>query len=345
MIYGVLHHPNHNRVYFEASLKLAMAEFQIAAANLSTFCQDVQRRNIGGIDYLTFQTQVPLTDDDVVILYQMSFAYAVFEIAEGHDEFCLRPISKVRKTFVDDSISSMLKYTGKTNEIFTRMMINVAYFSQKNREEIHLLDPIAGKGTTLYEGLIREYHVHGIEISDKVVHEAFHFLKRFLESARYKFDQKAVRISGPGKSFKALRHTFEVAATKEDYKNKQTKTVELIAGNSLYADKYIKKNTIDMIVGDLPYGVQHGNVTNEKQSSLTRNPAQLLDTCLPAWKAVLKTGGSIVLAWNCNVLPREQLVTILEKHGFQVMKEQGYLEFQHRVDQAILRDIVVGKKY
>ena len=355
--YAIMHHPSHNRVYFETSLKLSAAEFQIAAQYFSVPCENVQHQNIYGVDYLTFQTEGELTAEDVQKVFGLSFVYAFFERIVVNEEMLLRPIQKVKENFVDESISTILKYTGKTNEIFTRMMINVAFYSlekagergggrgaQSSARDIHLLDPIAGKGTTLYEGLIKGYHVHGIEIGDKVVHESGHFLRKFLENGKYKFDYSSLRISGPNKSFSALKHTFEAAATKEDFKNKRTKLIELVAGNSLYADQYYKKNYFDLIVGDLPYGVQHGNVTTEKQSSLTRNPAQLLSACLPAWHAVLKPGGVITLAWNCNVLSREKLAQILEEHGFCVKNEDPYTQFEHRVDQAILRDIVVGVK-
>ena len=99
-----------------------------------------------------------------------------------------------------------------------------------------------------------------------------------------------------------------------------------------------------MIVGDLPYGVRHGNVTNEKQSSLTRNPAQLLETCLPSWLEVLKPGGSIVLAWNSNVLPRERMERLFAEKGCSVKKDPPYLRFTHRVDQSIVRDIIAARK-
>lgn len=344
MKYAILYHPGHNRVYFETSLKLSVSEFGIVAQKLSTGFENVEQQNICGVDYLVFETEAELSETDIRIIFDLSFTYALFQIEQMNDTVYLKPVAKLREDFVNDGISSMLKYTGKTNEIFTRMMINVAVYSQNNRENIRLLDPIAGKGTTLYEGLVKGYNVYGIEIGSTVVNEAYHFVKRFLESARYKFSYSSMRISGPNKSFTATRHTFETASSKEDFKNKNTKTIEMIAGNSQYADKYYKKNFFDVMVGDLPYGVQHGNVTKEKQSSITRNPSELLNACIPAWKQVLKPNGIIVLAWNSNVLPRARMEQIFEEHGFTVKTEEPYTQFAHRVDQAILRDIIVAQK-
>ncbi len=314
------------------------------ARKFSTAYEHVRHQNIAGIDYITFQTDNELSGSDVSILSDLSFAYALFEIETLNGNQYLRPIKPVREDFVDESISTIMKYTGKTNELFTRMMINVAFYSQDNQNNIKLLDPLAGKGTTLYEGLMKGYNVYGIEISDQLVNESYHFVKRFLETARYKFDYSSMKISGPKKSFSALRHSFETARTKEDFKSKQTRAIEMIAGNSLYADKFFKKHFFDMIVGDLPYGVQHGNITNKKQTSLTRNPAELLNACLPSWMEVLKPEGIIVLAWNSHVLSRDKMEQLFEDQGLTVKKDDAYLQFEHRVDQSILRDIIVAVK-
>lgn len=344
MIYAILYHPGHNRVYFETSLKLSVSEFQIAAQRFHTGYDGLCRRNIGGIDYLAFQTREDLSPEDIKIISGLSFVYALFQMEEVEDAYYLKPVVRIREPFVDEGIGAMLKYTGKTNEIFTRMMINVAACSQENRETLRLLDPIAGKGTTLYEGLAKGYNVYGIEIGGKAVNESYHFIKRFLETAKYKFDCRSIKISGPNKSFSALRHTFETAKTKEDFKGGNTRTIEFIAGNSLYANRYYRKNFFDIIVGDLPYGVQHGNVTHEKQSSLTRNPSELLNVCLPSWTETLKPGGIIVLAWNSNTLSRQRMADLLEKQGLEVKNDAPYLQFEHRVDQSIVRDVIAAQK-
>lgn len=344
MIYAILYHPGHNRVYFETSVQLSVSEFCIAAQQLSTACSTVQQQRICGIDYLTFETVEELDPADLEVISGLSFVYALFRVEHFNGELYLKPLVRDCARFVDESMSTILKYTGKTNEIFTRMMINIAYHTQGRREDIRLLDPIAGKGTTLYEALMKGFDVYGIEIGDMVVNESYHFVKRFLETAHYKYEHTALRLSGPNKSFTAARHTFVTAKTKEAFKNKETRTIELIAGNAKYADQYYRKSYFDLIVGDLPYGVQHGNVTKEKQTSLTRNPTELLRTCLPAWMGVLKSGGALALAWNANVLPRNKMERLLEEHGLTVKKEEAYLRLAHRVDQSILRDVVVAQK-
>ena len=344
MIYAILYHPGHNRVYFETSVQLSVSEFRIAARRLSTICSGIGQQKIRGIDYLTFETGGELGPEDLKIISGLSFVYALFKVEHFNGELYLRPLARECVSFVDESMSAILKYSGKTNEIFTRMLLNIAYHTQDRRENIRVLDPIAGKGTTLYEALMKGFNAYGIEISETVVNESYHFVKRFLETARYKYEHSALRLSGPGKSFTAARHTFVTAKTKEAFKGKETRTIELIAGNAKYADQYYRKNYFVLIAGDLPYGVQHGNVTKEKQTSLTRNPTELLRTCLPAWVGVLKPGGVLALAWNANVLPRDKMERLLEENGLAVKKEEAYLRLAHRVDQSILRDVAVARK-
>lgn len=346
MTYAILYHPGHNRVYFDTSIALSASEFAIVAQKLSSPVSSIRSDKIEGLDVLLFECESTLTSADIDCLCDLSFLYAIFEVVDS-EKSLLKPVRKTRVDFVDDSISQILKYTGKTNEIFTRMMINLAAYSLDNMPSdrpIRLLDPIAGKGTTLYEGLIKGYDVHGIEIGESVVNEAYVFVKRFFETAKYKFEHEQKRISGPGKEFTALKHSFTVAPTKEDFKAKNTRTLEITSGNSVNAKYFYKKNYFDILVGDLPYGVQHGNVTNEKQTSLTRNPSELLDVCLPVWSELLRQGGVMALAWNVNVLDRHKAEKIFEKHGLTVLNDGEYGKFEHRVDQAIVRDVMVVVK-
>jgi hypothetical protein len=344
--YALLTNPGHNRVYYEESKKLAAGELQLALTKLSISCGDVKSDYIAGVHYVVFSASDDLSEEDIAVIGMLSFVYAIFEIKKTRGLILLLPIMKINNRYIDENIGTILKYTGKTNELFTRMMINIALFCSdfSHLNQIRLLDPVAGKGTTLFEGLVFGYDVYGIEIGEKIVSEAYHFLKKYLETEKYKHTVKTEKVSAPDKAFKVIRHSFDIAKTKEEQKGGNLKHVELIAGNSANTDKFFKKNFFHLIVGDLPYGVQHGNVTNEKQSSLTRNPKELLNACLPAWYRTLMNGGTLVLSWNLLVLPRENMVSLLNKSGFTVIDGDSLMNFRHRVDRSINRDIVVAKK-
>ena len=278
------------------------------------------------------------------MLSRLSFAYAAFELENVNGSIVLRPISREFQFFMDSSMSSLLKYSGKTNELFTRMMINLAFFSSDFTKEaqICLLDPVAGKGTTLFEGLSLGYDVSGIEIGDKAAHEACCCLKRYLEMQRYKHTQKNERLSGPNKSFTAARESFLIARSKEEQREGRNRTFTMMAGNSALADQFFPKNSFHIIVGDLPYGVQHGNVTNQKQSSLTRNP---MNCCgLAAWvEKGFEAGRSYGAGVESNVLARAKMEELLVHAGFHPLGGEPD-RFVHRVDQSILRDVIIARK-
>ena len=98
------------------------------------------------------------------------------------------------------------------------------------------------------------------------------------------------------------------------------------------------------MVGDLPYGIFHGNTGGKKHGGPTRNPLELLGECLQEWYQVLKTGGAAVLAWNALVAPREQVVDLFMQHGFSVQNDPPFDDFVHTVDRSIKRDVLVARK-
>ena len=340
--YAILFNPGHNRVYFDSSRKLAFYELSILLKSSGYEFFNIKEESISDIFYLTFETVEELTDELLGNLSRLSFLYALFKLEKVNERTCLFPVSLNDIKYINSSISSILKYTGKTNEIFTRMLLNIAYFSSDFvGKEINILDPIAGKGTTLYESLIFGHNAYGIEISDKVTLEAYTFIKKYLELEKYKHTTKKEVLKSLNK---ASRYTVEIAKTKEDVKSKKIKTWSMISANSKDADKLFKKNYFQLIVGDLPYGVQHGNVANSKVSGLTRSPRELLENCASSWYNVLQKNGILALSWNSFLLKRSDFAKILVDKGFTILEGEDYINLEHRVDQAIKRDIIVAKK-
>jgi len=323
--YVILQNPGHNRVYFKSARVLALLELELSGKKMSAVPTNLREEMIGGIPYLLFDAE-PLTDADMLILSRLSFVYGIFESKDG----ALIPLEKDPKYFLkDDDIITILKYNGKTNEIFTRMMINVASFFSISKEQLNILDPLSGKGTTLFDGLLCGHNVSGVELDEKIVHEAYTFLKKYLENARYKHSSHQER-QGMEK-YTAKRYQIKLSQNK----------VEFITGDTRDTGLFYRKNSFDVIVGDLPYGVQHAS---KKSKDKSRNALPLLEEALPSWHKVLKPGGAIALAWNLFLIDRTEMEAVLEKNGFILAMPQGDESFVHRVDQAIMRDLVVGIK-
>lgn len=340
MIYLLLAHPGHNRVYFESSKPLCLAELNLALQSFDTPCQNTAWQQVGGLDYLSFEAENALNDREVALLYQLSFTFAVFLQQEN----LLCPVDKPVLNAFDNGVSSMLKYSGKTNERFTRMCINVARFAHQNLpKQPKLLDPVAGKGTTLIEALALDCNVAGVELSDTSAADFNVFFKKYLQTARYKHEIESIRQSDPKGKWKAKKTLYTFAPDKEQFKL-APQTLHMISCNSAFTDQLFTKNTFDLLVGDLPYGIAHGNTGNVKTPGITRNPSVLLRDCLPAWKKVMKKGGVLVLAWNKHLLSFEDFADILTQNGFEVLTDDVYTSFEHRVDASILRDIIVARK-
>jgi len=336
-------YPSYNRVYFESSKDLSISELKAANPRLKNPAGEIGLRNIAGVDYITFITQEALEQDDIEVLSRLSFVYALFEIQEN-GKTILFPVEKQAREYFEDDIVTILKYSGKTNETFTKMMINIGFLAGDYHQEkkISLLDPLSGRGTSLFQGLIYGWDVAGVEIDKKAVQQAVTFLTKYLQTKKIKHKLSQSKMSENGKKLCEI-YDYELARTKEEFKGGASLKVRMVQGDTLDTPKFFKKESFHLIVADLPYGIQHGSST--PQGNLTRNPEELLSKAMPGWIKVLKPGGTVVLSWNTFVLKKQVIAEIMEKLGLKVLTDEPYAKgFVHRVDQAIMRDIIIGKK-
>jgi len=338
MTYAILKNPAHTRVSYQDTNRLAMAELTALAGN---FAENIRIDTIGGVSYVLFDSAQPLDEHTARTISRLSFVYAIFELFTQSGEM-LKPIALSANLFIASELSTILKYTGKTNELFTRMMLNLAVQHVKNAPEVlNILDPLAGKGTTLYEALMQGHNAYGVEVDEKMAHESAVYLKKYLETARYKHENHAEKTSGQSEfgKFTAQRNQIKIVKNKGE----TAKQFEIIAGDTRSTGELFKKNMFHAIVADLPYGVQHSSKTGGKKpqnAGFTRNAMGLISEAMPGWVRVLKPGGAIVLGWNLFLIPKAEMAELLAKHGFAVV-DMG-LDFSHRVDKAIDRDIIVG---
>lgn len=347
MVYLLLQHPGHNRVYYDAADRLAKAELMLAVERLSTVVNDVAIAEVAGVRYLRMECESQLSETDLQLVSRLSFLFALFRASEEKGKMLLEPIAIADYHHLPEKISSMLKYKGKTNELFTKMMVNVALLSSAfgYDEPIRLLDPVSGRGTTLFEAAVYGYDAYGIELDPKSVHEAHVFFKKFLQDERMKHIASKRQISGASRSSSTQIQEFTYAKDKDLFKDlDQRRYLGLIAGDTCQAHEFFKKASFHLIVGDLPYGVQHGNNPQQTGKSKTRNPKELLADAIPEWKKVLYPGGVIVLAWNSHLASPRSLQTIFETNGMEVLTEEVYGMFVHQVDRAIKRDVIVARK-
>ena len=338
--YAILANPGHNRIYFAAALKIAVAELKALAGAYAMELHEIEEGSIGLPASICFSTKRELKREDFKVLGFSSLYYALFEIVEGG---LLRPIAVPDFHTFPESMVQILKYNGKTNEQFTRLMVNLALSAcGTGSDRMTLFDPMCGKGTTLFEGLIRGFDVKGIEINKQWVQEIETYIVRFLKEGKYKHKAQNSKQSDP--KGKKIAHVFSLtaAAEKADFKAGNVQTFELFNADTRKADILMKKKSCDIIICDLPYGVQHGSKSDK--ANMSRSPLGLLKEAIPAWHDALKAKGSIVLSYNEFTMKYAGAAAALGENGFKVLDESPYNQYLHRVDQSIHRNLIAAVK-
>ncbi len=276
------------------------------------------------------------------MLAHVSVHYALFEL-EGQ---LLRPVAVPAAERLDDDLVTVQKYAGKTNEQFTRLLLNVTVASSAaaprlTRGGLVVLDPLCGRGTTLNQALLTGHDAIGVEQDGKDVEAYATFLRTWLERKRLKHKATfgPVRRSGVmlGRRFEA-----EFAATKDQYRAGEMQRVTVLHADTLRTPDFVRPGSVDVVVTDAPYGVQHASRAGASGRT-ARSPVALLEQALPVWTRLLRPGGAVGIAWNTLVAPRAELVHLLAAAGLQPLDEGPYRDLTHRVDSSIVRDVVVGR--
>lgn len=341
--YALLILPSANRVYTSAAAGLAVAELGAFSENvLGGALSAGEVIHLGGVPYVQF-TAEQLCPEDTSFLANMSSIYALFEVTGG----LLRPMELNPLGRYDDDLITIQKYQGKTNEQFTKLLLNVtalasAFGPQLLSRRLSVLDPLCGRGTTLNQALMYGYDAAGIDLDQRDFEAYSTFVKTWLKRKRIKHK---VSYDGPVRrdgKVAGRRLQVSMAASKEDQKAGKTQQLDVICADTTRAAEFFRAATFDLVVTDAPYGVQHGS--RSAATGLARSPADLLTAAVPVWVSLLRPGGAVGIAWNTLVAPREEAAAILAAAGLEPVESEPYLQFRHRVDQAIVRDIVVGRK-
>lgn len=321
--------PAANRVYAGEADRLAAAELSICCPEL----EQVEQVTVAGVGYLGLEAR----EVDVPAIARLSATLALFERVEDD---LLRPVTLTTEDWLDDDLVTIPKYPGKTNEQFTRLLTNLT-LSQVRREPgpREVLDPLAGRGTTLATAWLLGHDGFGVEGDAKQVEAMSAFLKTWLRRKRLKHTSTMSPVRREGR---AIGKRFDASVR---LPGRRELTMAVFTGDTRSSAQLWGKRTFDAIITDAPYGVVHGAA--EKGGSPVRrdrSPQALLDEALPVWTSQLKPGGALGMSWNTHGLTREALGEKLSGLGLDVMDEGPWLDFSHRVDSSIQRDLVVAVK-
>ncbi|WP_199730797.1 TRM11 family SAM-dependent methyltransferase [Amycolatopsis panacis] len=340
--YVILVLPSANRVYAASSPTLLRAELAVfGMTGMRAAVSNVEEVELGGVGYVKFTCAEPLSETDLALLSNLSSLYALFELREG----LLAPVTVRPLAETDSDLLTIQKYPGKTNEQFTKLLLNLTLLATAAPADwpgrpLHVLDPLCGRGTTLNQAMMYGFDATGLDVDSRDFEAYEQFLKTWLRTKRVKHTADAGQLRR-NKVRLGRRLDVEYAFDKDDYKAGRTRRVVYYNADTLTADELLRPSSMDLVVTDAPYGVQHGS---HREAGLTRSPRDLLAAAVPVWTRVLRPGGAMGISWNTHVLPRKELVTILGRAGLEVREGGPYEQLAHRVDQAIVRDLVVASK-
>ena len=227
------------------------------------------------------------------MLANLSGIHALFEV-DDDDRF--RPLACTPRQVLDEDLVTIQRYAGKTNETFTHLLVNLALAAGDDAlerwmagERLRLLDPVCGRGTTLNRAALHGIDAFGIEVDQRDVAAYDTFVTTWLQDKRLKHTVERSTLRR-GRSSTAHRVTITYGPSKDPAAHR---IIDVVHDDSRSARDHHKARSVDLLVGDLPYGVQHGSTTG---GARTRGPEAFLAEALPVWRDVLRPGGGVALA-------------------------------------------------
>ncbi len=322
-----------------ANMTEKLAEPELLASPLGAAITHIEPVTFAGQAYLFVSLDNESVSSQCLELEQVlprlgatSEAYEFFERIGDVEGPFLRPLETTFVPFLPLEMAEIRRYKGKTNEVFTRVLLNIAVFAgvftNQYTGRLRILDPLAGGGTTLFLALSDGYDAFGIEHQKQDVDTTVVFLRQYLNSIHMPYKELDERGRRTGR-----RYQFEIG------RKGATRRLVLAHGDTCDAHLHMQEVPggphMHAIVADLPYGIQHfGEI------------AGMLSKALPVWESMLLPGGTVALAWNATRIERTAMIDLVEQQTqLRIRNDPPYTRFVHTVDRVIKkRDILVAVK-
>ncbi|MGI8457543.1 MAG: TRM11 family SAM-dependent methyltransferase [Propionibacteriaceae bacterium] len=325
----VLLRPSANRVYAAEARRLAAAELAVLLG-----ADGIEATDLAGVAYLRVSTDdLPLGALEDA-LGRLSAFFAAFAL---RDDGSLQPYPVGRPDRLDDDFVGIPKYAGKTNEQFTRLLLNVtlaAATTPSGHGPATVLDPLCGRGTTLSTAWTLGHSTYGVELDRAAVEAYATFLRTYLRRKRRKHTVEVNPLRREGKNL-GVRLSATLGATRDD----EVLDLEVVTGDTRDSAALWGKKRFDVVVADAPYGVVHGS---SRSGGRARSAADLLAEAVPVWAGQLCPGGALGLSWNTYHLSREELSAVMGAAGLTPRHDGPWSRFGHRVDSSVYRDLLVA---
>lgn len=309
MTLTVLISPEARSAYFADYLSVAEAELRLCCPDAS-----FAHRSIGGMDFFDIE------GGDRLALARLSFVQGLFE-RQGD---MLRPLESAPDWALHRDFIFGSKFKGKTNERLTQMLLNLGLaVIGKAPSETTLLDPMCGRATTLLWAMTYGMRGFGIDEDKTAIPDVERNVKKWTKLTRTKHKIETGFLTKKNKRGDGAFFDFKAGGT----------SMRMVQGDGSDIAARFRKQRFDLIVSDLPYGVQH-------TSNTSRNPLETIEKCALAWPDHLAPGGAVVLAFNRNNPKRKTLETAFSQAGWQVSE----FEAPHRMSESIVRDVLIAQR-
>lgn len=297
---------------------------------------------LGSQDYLRFELTGPVTAKERYLFGTLAMTSAYFEYFSRlgeHEGPFLRPIEDGFTPVFPATLTTARRYKGKTNELFTQWLCNIAKFSSAFADnpwnDLTLVDPLAGGGTTLFVGLVLGAEtVAGIDHKPKDGKSLALFLQKFAHEKRIAVGMKEERLKKLGQRWTLTLSQKQTRARENapDAPLAHRQIAIIALGDTAEAQRLLPGLKAHLLVADLPYGIQH-------QGQILA----LLERALPRWSSMLRQGGALALAWDSTRLSATQMHRLVSANSDLVaLSDPPYDQLRHRVDRVIKkRDVVI----
>ena len=336
MRYKVLLWPHANARYQSEALKLAEAELRVMLDRLAPGAEIAADAALD-MPCLDISFSQPPGEAVVSALRGHSLLYGLFEDREG----LLAPVAGRAPARVGADLPAILKYKGKTNEMFLQLLVNVALYAgdywDRAGERLSMLDPMCGRATGLFVAANLGWDAVGADVDKNDLKEAEKYFKRYLEYHRVKHTVKrASRTLKGGGSAPECRFDYDADGGKQ--------ALTLLMLDASRPGGALGKDAFHVIACDLPYGVRHDAHIAQGEKVRGNWLEALVARALTEWRTALKLGGAVALSFNAQNVKLERMREIMAGAGFEVLSGGPWDGFSHWVEQAITRDVVVGRR-
>lgn len=272
----------------------------------------------GSMDFL----RVSCSADMVKTLLRLSFAQGVFQI----DEQGWSPVEGSTEFLLHEDFVSGEKYRGKTNETLTQLLVNLAAQEVRTgNEDFRLVDPMCGRGTSLLWAMRYGMSATGVEKDPAALNEVRRGLKKWtkLHRQKHKLAEGWVQKSNKKGIGKFL-----------DFKA-EGQVVRLVTGDTVQVGDFVGRKPFDLLVTDIPYGVQHMGGADG-----ARSPLAVIQAAASGWAQCLAPGGVMAIAYNRNIPKRAEMIAAFGDLGLELIDR----DVSHRMSESILRDVLLLRR-